>query len=129
MTNRIEVTMPYSEVCIHMRIAGKRMLVEPLPRGMAQVFTLDGEPFSFPITRGEAGVPYDDETVKFSTLHEDGTVTIEREIAQSDIRACSHVIMILEHYRPDGSCRCDDSTHTEMAEWEYKWNDNTQKWE
>jgi hypothetical protein len=43
-------------------------------------------------------------------------------MSHSMIRACPHVIMVPSHYRADGTCRCDDPTHTEMAEWEYKWN-------
>jgi hypothetical protein len=50
------VTLPYSEVCMHMRVAGTQMLVEPRPDGMAQLWNLDGTQFSFPITAGEAGV-------------------------------------------------------------------------
>lgn len=52
-------TMPHSEVCMHMRVAGKRMFVAPIDNDMAQLYTLAGEPFSFPITRGEAGIRYD----------------------------------------------------------------------
>jgi hypothetical protein len=53
--------MPFSEVCMHMRIAGKPMWAAPCPverdpRGqMAQLYDLEGRKFSFPITRGEAG--------------------------------------------------------------------------
>jgi hypothetical protein len=35
--------------------------------------------------------------------------------------------MVPEHYRDDNSCRCDDESHTEMAEWGYKWNG--EQWE
>lgn len=47
--------MPYSEVNCHMRVAGKMMFVAPVTNNMAQLYTLDGLKFSFPITRGEAG--------------------------------------------------------------------------
>lgn len=47
------------------------------------------------------------------------TVTI---IKQSDIAACPHFILVPEHYRPDGSCRCNDQQHTEMLGWGYNWN-------
>lgn len=50
------VTLPYSEVCMHMRVAGTQMLVEPRRDGMAQLWQLDGKQFSFPIAAGEAGV-------------------------------------------------------------------------
>ena len=53
ITKRLE--MPWSEVCMHMKIAGTIMLGELLPNGMVQLYTLDGAQFSFPITAGEAG--------------------------------------------------------------------------
>lgn len=52
------VTLPHSEVCMHMRIAGQEASVIMLENGMAQI-VLDGKKFSAPVTRGEAGVPYD----------------------------------------------------------------------
>ena len=59
---------------------------------------------------------------KFGTLHPDGSVTDEREIEQSAIKACPHFIMVPEHYHADGSCRCNDPDHPEMEKWGYKWN-------
>lgn len=56
MSTRVALTAPYSEVCMHLRVAGTPVLVEPLDRGMAQLYTPDGDPISFPITRGEAGL-------------------------------------------------------------------------
>lgn len=50
------IEMPWSEVCMHMGIAGKWMLAERLPTGMVQLYTLDAKPFSFPIGAGEAGM-------------------------------------------------------------------------
>lgn len=63
--------MPHSEVCMHMRVAGRLMAVELLHRVavegdvartfyMAQLYGLDGTPFSAPITTGEAGLLHDD---------------------------------------------------------------------
>jgi hypothetical protein len=60
--------------------------------------------------------------IQFGTLHPDGSFTDQRQIRQADIRACPHVIMMPEHYRDDGSCRCNDPEHTEMAEWGYAWD-------
>jgi hypothetical protein len=51
----VRVELPYSEVCMHMRVAGKIMSVHVQEHG-AQLVTGDGRPFSFPITHGEAGV-------------------------------------------------------------------------
>lgn len=55
---RVTVELPYSEVCMHMRVAGKTMAVDVLPT-MAQLIDSDGRNFSFPITHGEAGLRVD----------------------------------------------------------------------
>lgn len=54
----IRVRMPYSEVCSHMRVAGKPMTVQVVGDDypMAQLFGDDGRPFSSPILLGEAGI-------------------------------------------------------------------------
>lgn len=36
-------------------------------------------------------------------------------------RQCPHYIMAPEHYRPDGTCKCDDPDDPHMAEWGYTW--------
>lgn len=51
------IKLPYSEVCCHMGVAGKQMWVAPIGARFAQLYTDDGDKFSFPITRGEAGFP------------------------------------------------------------------------
>jgi len=60
-------------------------------------------------------------TVQFGTLFPDGTVTNVRLIRQSDIGKCPFVIMVPEHYREDGSCKCNDPEHRKMMikEWGY----------
>ena len=58
MGERRTLTLPYSEVAMHMRVAGTTMAAELVPtRSSAMVQLLDGtgRPFSFPITQGEAG--------------------------------------------------------------------------
>ena len=60
--------------------------------------------------------------VRFGTLHADGSMTDERTIKQSDLAKCPYCIWMAEHYREDGSCRCDDPDHSEMREWGYRWN-------
>jgi hypothetical protein len=52
------IELPYSEVCVHMRVAGTKMWAEPIGTAMAQLYGLDGRRFSFPITCGEAGLRY-----------------------------------------------------------------------
>lgn len=58
-----EVELPYSEVCMHMRVAGKRYRVRAMPAswdakrvGSVQILNPDGSLFSFPILPDEAGV-------------------------------------------------------------------------
>jgi hypothetical protein len=51
--------LPYSEVCMHLRVAGTRMRACLLPNGMVQLLQPDGREFSFPITAGEAGLHHD----------------------------------------------------------------------
>lgn len=51
------VELPYSEVCMHMRVAGYLALAE-LTAGRypaVQLWTCNGRPFSMPILPGEAG--------------------------------------------------------------------------
>ena len=58
----VRVRLPYSEVCIHMRVAGKPMSVQIVQEGdtaMAQLLSDDGSRFSFPILLGEAGIHTD----------------------------------------------------------------------
>lgn len=37
------VRLPFSEACMHMRLAGKERNVVPLPGGMAQIVNDDGD--------------------------------------------------------------------------------------
>lgn len=58
---------------------------------------------------------------EFGTLHEDGTYEKQGTIDQAAFLRCPHVIIAFEHYRPDGSCKCDDLTEQArmIAEWGY----------
>jgi hypothetical protein len=59
----VRVELPYSEACLHLKVAGAVHDVELLRDGsglgMAQVLDDDGRPYSFPITPGEAGIYMD----------------------------------------------------------------------
>jgi hypothetical protein len=68
-----------------------------------------------------------DHEIQFGTLSPDGSMSNVRMIKQSDITKCPHIIMMQEHFRDDGTCRCDDISHTEMKEWGYEWNG--EKWD
>lgn len=54
------LTMPWSEVCIHLRVQGKTLPVRVQTNG-AQLLNDDGTALSFPITHGEAGIYGDTE--------------------------------------------------------------------
>ena len=58
---------------------------------------------------------------------EGGTFSVRhvRTIQQSSIGNCPHFIFDPGHYREDETCRCNDPSHTEMAEWGYAWNGNS----
>lgn len=56
----VSVTLPWSEVCTHLGVAGKVADVAILARG-AQILKEDGSKFSFPIGHGEAGIYQDSE--------------------------------------------------------------------
>ena len=51
----VSLTLPWSEVCMHLKVAGKTRSVEVLATG-AQILNEDGTPYSFPVTHGEAGI-------------------------------------------------------------------------
>lgn len=69
--------------------------------------------------------PAPERKIQFGTLHPDGTLTNRREIGFEDIGKCRFRIMVPEHYREDGSCRCDDAEHRQVMiqDWEYKEQD------
>lgn len=62
---------------------------------------------------------------QFGTLSPDGELTNVRSIKQADLRKCRFTILMADHYREDGSCKCDDSEHRKrmIKEWEYSVSD------
>jgi hypothetical protein len=54
--NAVRVVLPHSEVCMHMRLAGKTRWAAPVGEHMAQIYSDDGSRFSAPVTLGEAGL-------------------------------------------------------------------------
>lgn len=64
----------------------------------------------------------------FITLGKNGAVASVRVIQQSSMLACPHCIMVPEHYRDDGSCRCNDSSHVDMKAWGYRWDRSRLRW-
>jgi len=59
--------------------------------------------------------------ITFGTLQPDGSLTDVRLLEHSSVQACRFKILVPEHYRSDGSCRCDDAEHRAMMirDWEY----------
>lgn len=57
----VNIELPFSEVCCHMHVAGKRMNVRLNAFMGAQLLNDDGSNFSFAITPGEAGIYHDSE--------------------------------------------------------------------
>lgn len=56
--------------------------------------------------------------IQFGTLHPDGTLTNQRAIPKAAIAACPQYILVPEHYREDGSCRCDEGRYDDdTGEW------------
>lgn len=62
----------------------------------------------------------EDHKITFGTITPDGLKDV-RLIKQSDIGKCPFVIMVPEHYRDDGSCKCDDTDERKrmIEEWDY----------
>ena len=72
LADRWEAIMPHSEVCMHMRVAGTKMLCAFTGNPsypMVQLYKTDGIAFSAPVTTGEAGV-YGDSRRGFYTYGE-----------------------------------------------------------
>jgi hypothetical protein len=64
-------------------------------------------------------------TIQFGTLQVNGELTNVRNIAQASVKACPFCILIAEHYREDGSCKCNDLVEQKkmIKEWGYKKSD------
>lgn len=55
--------------------------------------------------------------MKVGTINEHGIITGEREI---DPYRCPKLIMLGDHYNPDGSCKCSEASYqAQLAKWGY----------
>lgn len=53
----------------------------------------------------------------------------KRTIMDQDvILRCPFLIIVPDHYRADGSCKCNEREYAIMEEWGYKWDDETKRW-
>ena len=41
---------------------------------------------------------------------------------QTDVHNCPHYIMMPNHYRDDGTCKCNELGHQVMLAWGYVWD-------
>lgn len=53
---------------------------------------------------------------------------IVRVLSAAAIRGCEFFILDPDHYREEGTCRCDDPDHEEMDSWGYVWSDEKGRW-
>jgi hypothetical protein len=70
-TEEFTTDLPFSEVCMHLRVAGTRMRARLEPNQMVQLLQPDGSQFSFPITAGEAGLEIDGAGAWLTTVDHD----------------------------------------------------------
>lgn len=48
--------------------------------------------------------------IRFDTLDDNGQLVKTRTMRMSDIKNCPRFILLVSHYREDGSCRCNEVT-------------------
>jgi hypothetical protein len=70
-----------------------------------------------------------DRDIRFSEMDKNGKERNVRVIKRSTIMKCPHVILVADHYRADGTCRCNDPHAPMMKEWGYTWNGEKGVWE
>jgi hypothetical protein len=67
-TEEFTTQLPFSEVCMHLRVAGTQMRARLEPNQMVQLLHPDGSQFSFPITAAEAGLETDGQGAWLTTV-------------------------------------------------------------
>ena len=65
---------------------------------------------------------------RFADMDEHGNITNERTVTDEQLRACPHFILVPEHYRANGICRCGDPYHSVMKTWGYTWDVARKEW-
>lgn len=73
-----------------------------------------------------------DDSTEFYEIIEDGgqvRVDLTRTIKRSSFIACPFHIMVPEHYRDDGTCKCNDAAERArmVEEWDYTIEDFIEK--
>lgn len=49
-------------------------------------------------------------------------------MSQGMIGGCPHYIFVPDHYRADGTCKCNDPHDSSMKEWGYAWDNDLARW-
>ena len=60
--------------------------------------------------------------ITFGELSTDGKLTDVKVMDQNIFDNCPYVIFMPEHYREDGTCKCNDPNELIMKDWGYTWN-------
>jgi hypothetical protein len=79
------IQLPYSEVCMHLRVAGTRMRARLQPNRMVQLLQPDGTDFSFPITDSEAGLYTDEQGAWLITADDEPHEPTEDPLTDPDL--------------------------------------------
>lgn len=66
--------------------------------------------------------------IEFSRMDEDGRITQVRTLSSEAVKGCRFFILDPEHYRDNGTCRCDDPDHEIMDAWGYVWDNTMERW-
>lgn len=61
--------------------------------------------------------------MRFSKVDDQGHESEVRILSRGTIAKCPFLIFMPQHYRADGSCKCNDPNEKVMAEWGYVWRD------
>jgi hypothetical protein len=85
LTEVFAIELPFSEVCMHLRVAGSRMRARLEPNQMVQLLQPDGSRFSFPITAAEAGLHTDGQDVWVATNDEEGDWSVPDRAADTAV--------------------------------------------
>jgi hypothetical protein len=88
--------LPYSEVCMHLRVAGTQMRARLEPNRMVQLLQPDGAEFSFPITAAEAGLDTDERGAWLITAEQEPEPPAEDPPSHQEVADQQRARMLLD---------------------------------
>jgi hypothetical protein len=95
-TEEFTIQLPYSEVCMHLRVAGTRMRARLQPNRMVQLLQPDGTDFSFSITDSEAGLYTDEQGAWLITADEEPDQPAEDPLTDPEVAEQHRARMLLD---------------------------------